>query len=57
MGNSRSKRLAARVIPKLPKSLKGVAKGIVKKGPGYSEKGKKIVDNKINKLIWGGKKR
>ena len=57
MGSSSSKKLAARVITKLPKSLKGIAKRAVKDGPGNSAKGKKIISDYIDRSLWGKRKR
>ena len=57
MGSSRSKSLAARVITKLPKSLKGIAKRVVKGGPGSAAKGQQIVSDYIGKTLWGKRKR
>ena len=53
----RSKSLAARVITKLPKSLKGIAKRVVKDGPGSSAKGRKIVSDYVDRALWGKRKR
>ncbi len=57
MGSSGSKSLAARVIVRLPKNLKGIAKRMVKEGPGSAVKGKKIVSDYIDRALWGKQKR
>jgi len=53
MTASNSKKLAARIITKLPKVLKPVAKMIVKTGPGSAANGKRIIEDRIDKAIWG----